>query len=106
MQQWQGQDTILRRLGKAFHLCADDIAHEPLPRRWIELICYLDEQERKSSEPSAAREQASLADAELAVANQEMLLRELMRTEEPTEKATALLEELRRKVARAVAGRN
>ena len=81
MQQWQGQETLLRRLGKAFHIYADDIAHEPLPRRWVELIRYLDEQERKSCQPSAAREQASLAEAELAVANQEKLLGELMRTD-------------------------
>jgi hypothetical protein len=106
MQQWQGRDTIFNRLGKAFHLHADDITHEPLPRRWIELIRYLDEQERKSAEPPAAREQTSLAEAEFAVANQEKLLRELTCTEEPTEEATALLEDLRRKVARAVAGRS
>ena len=73
---------------------------------WVELIRYLDEQERKSSEPSAARERASLAEAELAVANQEKLLGELMRTNEPTEEATTLLKDLRRKVARAVAERN
>lgn len=106
MQQWQGPDTIFIRLGKSFQLHADDITHEPLPRRWVELIRYLDEQERKSSEPSAVREQSSLAEAELAVVNQESILRELVCTEEPTEEATALLEDLRRKVARAVAGRN
>jgi hypothetical protein len=102
MQQWQGQDTILRRLGKAFHLYADDIAHEPLPRRWVDLIRYLDEQERKSSEPSTSCEHASLAEAELAVATQEKLLRELMRTDEPTEEATTLLKDLRQKIARAL----
>src|SRR5205085_3055929 len=42
MQQWQGQETPLRRLGKAFNLYADDIAHEPLPRRWVEIIRYLE----------------------------------------------------------------
>ena len=52
MQQWQGQETPLRRLGKAFNLYADDIAHEPLPRRWVEIIRYLDEQEGRSSELS------------------------------------------------------
>jgi hypothetical protein len=77
MQQWQEQNTILRRLGKAFHLYGDDIAHEPLPRRWVDLIHYLDEQEK--------------------------LLCELMCTEEPTKEATALLEDLRRKVAQALA---
>ena len=45
-------------------------------------------------------------EAELAVGNREKVLRELMRTEEPTEEATALLEGLRQKVARAVAGRH
>ena len=104
----QGQDTILRRLGKTFHLYADDIAHEPLPRRWIELIRYLDEQERKSSEQSqsAGSGEASLGEAELAVANQEKVQRKLMRTEEPTEAATELLKDLRRKVAGAVAERH
>jgi hypothetical protein len=46
---WKGQDSILARLGKALHVGTDDIAHEPLPRRWVELIHYLDEQERKHS---------------------------------------------------------
>jgi hypothetical protein len=46
-QMQQGQDTILRRLGKALHVFVDDIAHEPLPRRWIELIHCLDERERE-----------------------------------------------------------
>jgi hypothetical protein len=41
------QETILQRLGKALHAHWDDIAHEPLPRRWIELIQHLNEQERK-----------------------------------------------------------
>jgi hypothetical protein len=51
-------------------------------------------------------EQVGLGEAELAVANQEKVLQELVRTEEPTEEAAALLEALRRKVARAVAERN
>jgi hypothetical protein len=99
-------DLTSPRQGIPSLLYADDVAHEPLPRRWVELIRYLDEQERKSPEPPTACEQASLAEAELAVGNQEKLLRELTCTEEPTEEAAALLEDLRRKVARAVAGRN
>ena len=47
------QETILQRLGKALHAHWDDIAHEPLPRRWIELIQHLNEQERKRSAPEA-----------------------------------------------------
>ena len=33
----------------------DDITHEPLPRRWVELIHYLDEQELKRGEHSQAK---------------------------------------------------
>jgi hypothetical protein len=43
----QFQETILGRLGKALHIHMDDITQEPLPRRWVEMIHYLDEQERK-----------------------------------------------------------
>jgi hypothetical protein len=84
MEQWQGQETLLRRLGKAFHLYGDDIAHEPLPRRWVDLIRYLDEQERKSLErrQPAGDGEASLAKGEVAVRSQEKVLRELMRTDE------------------------
>jgi hypothetical protein len=33
----------------------DDFTHEPLPRRWVDLILYLEEQEKKRSvrEPEA-----------------------------------------------------
>ncbi len=41
------QETILQRLGKTLHVRMDDITHEPLPRRWVELILYLEEQERE-----------------------------------------------------------
>jgi hypothetical protein len=104
----QGHDWILRRLGKVMHDQDEGITQEPLPKRWVDLIHFLDEQERKTNSRSqaAAVEQLSLAEAQLAVANQEKVLDELMRTDEPTEEATALLEELRRNVARAVAGRN
>jgi hypothetical protein len=44
------QETILQRLGKALHAHWDATAHEPLPRRWIELIQHLNEQERKQSD--------------------------------------------------------
>jgi hypothetical protein len=42
----QGQHTILRRIGKALRADVDDIVHEPLPTRWVDLIHYLDERER------------------------------------------------------------
>ena len=39
------QETILQRLGKALNVRLDDITHEPLPERWVELIHHLNEQE-------------------------------------------------------------
>ena len=45
----QDENAILRRLGKALRLYDDDITHEPLPRRWVDLIHHLDEQERNRS---------------------------------------------------------
>jgi hypothetical protein len=50
----QREDTILQRLGKVLHLRLDDITHEALPRRWVDLIHYLDEEEGKRSERSRA----------------------------------------------------
>jgi hypothetical protein len=40
------QEAIIERLGKTLHGRLDDITHEPLPRRWVDLIRHLDEQER------------------------------------------------------------
>ena len=47
------QETILQRLGKTLHVRMDDITHEPLPRRWVELILYLEEQERERTAKTA-----------------------------------------------------
>ena len=49
------QETILERLGKTLRGHDEDITHEPLPHRCVDLILYLDEQERKRSD---AREEA------------------------------------------------
>jgi hypothetical protein len=46
----QARDSILGRLGKALHIQNDDNTHEPLPKRWIDLILHLEEQERRRSE--------------------------------------------------------
>ena len=43
----QGQDSILQRIGKVLRAQNDDITHEPVPTRWVDLIHYLDEQERR-----------------------------------------------------------
>jgi len=40
------QEAIVKRLGKSLHGRLDDITQEPLPRRWVELIKQLNEQER------------------------------------------------------------
>ena len=40
------QETIWERIGKTLRGHDADITHEPLPRRWVELIQYLNEQER------------------------------------------------------------
>jgi hypothetical protein len=40
------------RIGKAWRARNEPITHEALPRRWIELLHYLDEQERGQSERS------------------------------------------------------
>jgi hypothetical protein len=50
------QETILQRLGKALHVRMDDVTHEPLPRRWVELIHHLNEEERtRERVPQAER---------------------------------------------------
>ena len=51
----QGHNFILARLGKALHAQYDQVANQPLPERWVDLIRYLDEKERR---------QASAAEAE------------------------------------------
>ena len=43
----QGHNSILRRIGKVLHDQDDDITREPLPRRWVELIQRLNEEEQK-----------------------------------------------------------
>jgi hypothetical protein len=46
----QFHETILERIGKTLRGHDEGITHEPLPRRWVDLILYLDEQERKRAE--------------------------------------------------------
>jgi hypothetical protein len=49
--------------GSSLHLIAkrlrddgEDVAHEPLPRRWVDLIHYLDEEEGKGERRQAETE--------------------------------------------------
>ena len=76
-----------------------------MPKRWVDLILHLDEQERKTRAGSPVAAEPGVVEVEFAVSRQEML-RELTRTEEPTKEARALLEDLRQQVARAVAERD
>ena len=85
---------------------SEQVTQEPLPKRWVDLILHLDEQERRSCAGAQPAAREEIVEAERAVSAQEKVLRELMLTDEPTGEATALLEDLRQKVARAVAGRH
>jgi hypothetical protein len=54
----QAQESILRRIGKVLRAQDDATTHEPVPTRWVDLIHYLDEQERRCAErrqPEAER---------------------------------------------------
>jgi hypothetical protein len=51
----QGHDPNLHRLGKLLHDQDEDITHEPVPKRWVDLIHFLDEQERKRDEVGNVR---------------------------------------------------
>jgi hypothetical protein len=99
-------EKTLGLIAKRLREDSQQITQDPLPTRWVDLVLHLDKGERRScaGPQPAAREE--IVEAELAVTNQETLLRELIRTEEPTEEVTALLEDLRQKVARAVARRH
>ena len=46
----QPRDLILNRIGRVFQARTEDIAHERLPERWVDLIRYLDEQEHEREE--------------------------------------------------------
>ena len=99
-------EKTLGLLVKRLREDSEQVTQDPLPTRWVDLILHLDEQERRSCAGPQRAARQEIVEAELAVSNQEKVLRELMLTEEPTEEATALLEGLRQKVARALAERN
>jgi hypothetical protein len=42
----QARYPILDRIGKVLHEQLSDVAREPLPERWTDLINYLSEEER------------------------------------------------------------
>jgi hypothetical protein len=44
------QASILERLGNMLHVHYDEIANEPIPQRWVDLIHYLNEKEKARAE--------------------------------------------------------
>jgi hypothetical protein len=46
----QAQESILQRIGNALRVQSNDITDQPIPTRWVDLILYLDEQERERTE--------------------------------------------------------
>ena len=95
-------DRSLELIVKRLRDEGEHVVREAVPDRWVDLIHCLNEQERKNYDRSRAD---GVAGPELAAATQEKILQELVRTDEPTEEASKLLETLRRKVARAIAKR-
>lgn len=37
----QGAQGVMRRIGKALRATNEELTHEPLPERWVDLIHYL-----------------------------------------------------------------
>ena len=48
----RSEASLLDVIGKALHADLEDTKRQPLPKRWVDLIRHLDEQERQLS-PSA-----------------------------------------------------
>jgi hypothetical protein len=46
----QGRVSFLDHLAKMLHAHFDAVVHEPLPQRWIDLINYLNANEKAQSE--------------------------------------------------------
>jgi hypothetical protein len=46
---WHSKDQTIVEIGKGLRRQSVDITHEPLPQRWVDLIHYLNAQERKRS---------------------------------------------------------
>ena len=47
---WHRKDQTIIVIGKRLRHQSNDITQEPLPRRWVDLIHYLNAQEGKRSE--------------------------------------------------------
>jgi hypothetical protein len=56
---WQAHE-FMRRIGTVLRTTTDDVAHEPLPERWVDLIRYLAEKERREALERARQRQPKL----------------------------------------------
>jgi hypothetical protein len=52
----QERNSSIRHIGRLLRLQYQEIADQPLPRRWVELINYLNEKERAEMPESAFRD--------------------------------------------------
>jgi len=57
---WQAQEFI-RRIGTVLRVRNDDLTHEPLPERWVDLIRYLEDKERLESRDRQRQQTESAA---------------------------------------------
>ena len=48
---------FMRRIGTVLRVKDDDLTHEPLPERWVDMIHYLDEKERGEKARERQRQQ-------------------------------------------------
>jgi hypothetical protein len=48
----EARSALFDRIGKILHEQFEDIAREPLPERWVDLINYLNDKERAQREPA------------------------------------------------------
>ena len=51
--------SVLKPVGEALHVYFDSIVKAPIPKRWMDLINWLDEEERAKAE---AQQQATIDD--------------------------------------------
>jgi len=54
----QEQEPLFHRIAKAWRAGSEHITGEPVPKRWVELIHFLDEEERKRAEGLEAKKEA------------------------------------------------
>jgi len=57
MANWapQEQRSVTRRIGELFRARSENATHEHLPERWVDLIQYLNEQEREREKAKRTR---------------------------------------------------